>query len=149
MKQGMQEIEKEVILEKIDSPHCCRLLTIEKNLCILYFRNTEILKGVKMLVSVKKRYTLTLPKNIREELHIKEGEYMDAEVKNHSLVLTPVKVIKKDQEYFWTREWQEGEKDADEDIKRGKVSRAYGKREVDQFIKDLRKEAKKVASKKN
>lgn len=102
-----------------------------------------------MLVSIKKRYTLTIPKNIREKLHIKEGEYVDAEVKNHSLILTPVKVIRKDHEYFWTKEWQQGEKEADEDIKRGRVSKAYGKRELGQFIKDLRKEAKKVASKKD
>lgn len=100
-----------------------------------------------MLLSVKKRYTLTIPKNIREKLHVKEGEYIDAEVKGHSLVLTPVKVIKKDQEYFWTKEWQEGEMEADEDIKTGRVSRAYGEDELEQFFKDLRKEAKKIAAK--
>lgn len=100
-----------------------------------------------MLLSVKKRYTLTIPKYLREKLHIKEGEYVEAEIKGHSLVLTPVKVIKKDQEYFWTGEWQEGEKEADEDIKRGRLSRAYGENELDQFVKDLRKEAKGIASK--
>lgn len=42
-----------------------------------------------MLLSVKKRYTLTIPKSIREKLHVKEGEYVEAEVKGHSLVLTP------------------------------------------------------------
>ena len=102
-----------------------------------------------MLLSVKKRYTLTIPKTIREKLHVKEGEYVEAEIKGHSLILTPVKVIKKDQEYFWTREWQEGEREADEDMKAGRLSRAYGEDELDLFFKDLQKEAKQVASKKN
>ena len=102
-----------------------------------------------MLLSVKKRYTLTIPKSIREKLRVKEGEYIEAEIKGHSLILTPVKVIKKDQEYFWTREWQEGEREADEDIKAGRLSRAYGEDELDLFIKDLHKEAKQLASKKN
>ena len=102
-----------------------------------------------MLISVKKRYTVTIPKSIREKLRVKEGEYIEAEVKGHSLVLTPVKVVKKDQEYFWTKEWQEGEREADEDIKASRLSRAYGEDELDLFIKDLHKEAKQLASKKN
>ena len=100
-----------------------------------------------MLLSIKKRFTLTIPKSIREKLHVKEGEYVEAEVKGHSLVLTPIKVIKKDQEYFWTKEWQESEREADENIKSGRLSRAYTEDELDQFIKDLRKEAKNIATK--
>ena len=100
-----------------------------------------------MLLSMKKRYTITIPKSIREKLHVKEGEYVEAEIKGHSLVLTPVRVIKKDQEYFWTKEWQEGEREADEDIKAGRVSRAYGEDDIGRFIKDLHKEAKKNATK--
>ena len=102
-----------------------------------------------MLLSLKKRHTLTIPKSIREKLDVKEGEYIEAEIKGHSLVLTPVKVIRKDQEYFWTREWQEGEREADEDIKAGRISGAYGENELDLFFKDMRKEAKQLASKKD
>ena len=102
-----------------------------------------------MLLSVKKRYTLTIPKSIREKLHVKEGEYVEAEVKGESIVLTPVKVIRKGQEYFWTSEWQEKEKEADEDIEAGRLSRAYRKAELETFFKDLRKEARKVETKKN
>ena len=100
-----------------------------------------------MLLSVKKRYTLTIPKSIREKLHVKEGDYVEAEVKGHSLVLTPIKVIKKDQEYFWTKAWQEAEREADEDIKSGRLSRAYREDELDQFINKLRKEAKSITTK--
>jgi AbrB family looped-hinge helix DNA binding protein len=115
----------------------------------MIFCITEILKGGKMLLAVKKRYTLTIPKNIRERLHVQEGEYVDAEIQGDSLVLTPVKIIRKGQEYFWTKEWQEKEREADEDIKTGRLSRAYGENELDAFFKDLKKEAKKIAPKKN
>lgn len=73
---------------------------------------------------------------------MKEGEYIEAKVKGHSLILIPVRVIKREQEYFWTKEWQEGEREADEDIKSGRLSRAYRKNEIAEFVKDLRREAK-------
>lgn len=102
-----------------------------------------------MLLAIKKRYTLTIPKSLREQLHVQEGEYVDAEVKGDSFVLTPVKVIRKDQEYFWTKEWQEKEKEAYEDVQAGRLSRAYGENELVAFFKDLKKEAGKIAPKKN
>ena len=40
----------------------------------------------------------------------------------------------KDQAYFWAREWQEGELEADKDIKAGEV-KAFDS--VDELIKDL------------
>jgi hypothetical protein len=33
----------------------------------------------------------------------------------------PKKLIDKSQAYFWTKKWQEGEKEADADIKAGRV----------------------------
>ena len=32
----------------------------------------------------------------------------------------PKKLVDKSQAYFWTRKWQEGEREADEDIKAGR-----------------------------
>lgn len=36
-------------------------------------------------------------------------------------VLVPKKLVDKSQAYFWTKKWQEAEKEADEDIKTGRV----------------------------
>jgi hypothetical protein len=33
----------------------------------------------------------------------------------------PKKLVDKSQAYFWTRKWQEGEREAEEDIKAGRV----------------------------
>jgi hypothetical protein len=41
------------------------------------------------------------------------GSYLDAKA--------PKKLVDKSQAYFWTRKWQEGEREADEDMKAGRV----------------------------
>ena len=46
----------------------------------------------------------------------------------------PKKLVDKSQAYFWTRKWQEAEKEASEDIKAGWV-RTFDS--VDELIKDL------------
>ena len=37
------------------------------------------------------------------------------------IVLKPKKIIDKDQVWFWTKRWQKGEKEADEDIHAGRI----------------------------
>ena len=46
----------------------------------------------------------------------------------------PKKLVDKSQAYFWTRRWQEGEREADEDIKAGRVKTFDS---VDELVKDL------------
>ena len=46
----------------------------------------------------------------------------------------PKKLVDKSQAYFWTKRWQEAEKEADEDIRTGRV-KAFDS--VDELVKDL------------
>jgi hypothetical protein len=46
----------------------------------------------------------------------------------------PKKLVDKSQAYFWTRRWQEGEREADKDIEAGRVKTFDS---VDELIKDL------------
>ncbi len=73
------------------------------------------------LVRVKRHYQITLPAGLRKKLNIDIGDYMEVENKNGDIVMRPVKVIHPDQEYFYTKEWQEGEAQADKDIAKGDV----------------------------
>jgi len=73
------------------------------------------------LVRIKRHYQITLPAVLRKKLNIDIGDYMEVENKNGDIVMRPVKVIHPDQEYFYTREWQEGEAQADKDIAKGDV----------------------------
>lgn len=52
-------------------------------------------------------------------------------------VLTPKRLVDKGQGYFWTKEWQQGEKEASEDIKAGRVKTFDS---VDDLINDLDKD---------
>ena len=48
----------------------------------------------------------------------------------------PKKLVDKSQAYFWTKQWQEAEKEADEDIRAGRVKTFDS---VEDLIKDLDK----------
>ena len=49
-------------------------------------------------------------------------------------MLMPKKLVDKSQAYFWTKRWQEGERESDEDIKAGRVKTFDS---VDELIEDL------------
>jgi hypothetical protein len=58
-------------------------------------------------------------------------------VEDEKAVLMPKKLVDKSQAYLWMRRWQEGEREADEDIKAGRVKTFDS---VDELIKDLEQE---------
>ena len=80
---------------------------------------------------------ITLPASVRKELGIEEGDLIEIEVVNERAVLMPKRLVDKNQAYFWTKKWQEAEREADEDIKAGRVKTFTS---VDELIKDLDKE---------
>ena len=64
---------------------------------------------------------VTLPASVRKRLGISEGDLIEVVVQDDKAVLLPKKMIDSSQAYFWTKEWQEAEKEASEDIKAGRV----------------------------
>ena len=75
------------------------------------------------LIQVRRKAQITLPKSVRRALNIEEGDFLDAVVKDGAIVLRVKKLVDKEQAWFWTEEWQKGERKADEDIKAGRVKR--------------------------
>jgi len=73
------------------------------------------------LIKVKKHFQITLPSSLRKNLRIVEGDYLEAEKQDSQLVLKPVKMVPTDEAYFHSKEWQRGEAQADEDIKKEEV----------------------------
>ena len=73
------------------------------------------------LIKVKKNFQVTIPPKLRKTLKIAVGDYLEVEKQESELVLKPVKLVHPDQAYFFSREWQEGERQADEDIAKGEV----------------------------
>lgn len=64
---------------------------------------------------------VTIPKRIREALHLEEGTLFRVIAEGEQIVLIPQSLIDRDQAWFWTEEWQEGEREAEEDIREGRL----------------------------
>jgi antitoxin MazE len=88
------------------------------------------------LTKVTRNGQLTLPASLRRAVNIEVGDYIEVSVQGDGLLLTPKKLIDKSQAYFWTEEWQEKERRADEDEKAGRVESFES---VEDLIADLHK----------
>ncbi|MFA5451903.1 MAG: AbrB/MazE/SpoVT family DNA-binding domain-containing protein [Dehalococcoidales bacterium] len=73
------------------------------------------------LIQVRKKAQVTLPQSVRKALNIEEGDLLDVKVREGEIVLRVKKLVDKEQAWFWTRRWQEGEREAEEDIRTGRV----------------------------
>jgi AbrB family looped-hinge helix DNA binding protein len=89
------------------------------------------------LTRVTRNGQITLPAQLRRAANIEEGDYIEVTVQGDSLVLTPKKLIDKSQAYYWTPEWQEMERQADEDEKAGRYVKFAS---VDDLIADLHRQ---------
>jgi len=76
-----------------------------------------------MILTLREKSQITLPKEVVAELEIKKGDNLEIIVQDGKIIITPVLVIDKSQAWFWTKEWQDGEREADEDIRLGRVSK--------------------------
>lgn len=74
------------------------------------------------LTKVTRNFQVSIPKEIRDKIRIEQGDFIEVSERDGEIVMTPKKLIDADQAWFWTPEWQKGEREADEDIKAGRVS---------------------------
>ncbi len=65
---------------------------------------------------------ITIPAEVVKKLRLKQGDFLELQVTDDSLRLVPQKLIPRDQAWYWTKEWQEMEREADEAIAAGDVS---------------------------
>lgn len=97
------------------------------------------------LIQVRKKAQVTLPRSVRRKLGIEEGDFLDVQVRDSELVLRVKKLIDKDQAWFWTKRWQEGEKEAEEDIRAGRLHSFANAEEAIAFLHKAAKEADRKA----
>jgi AbrB family looped-hinge helix DNA binding protein len=88
------------------------------------------------LIQVRKKAQVTLPQSIRKKLGIEEGDFLDIQVKNGDIVLRLKKLVDSEQAWFWTKRWQEGEREAEEDIRSGQVHRFTDAKSAIQYLHD-------------
>jgi len=80
---------------------------------------------------------VTLPKEIRIKTNMQPGDFVEVKLDEEGrIILTPKKLVDASQAYFWTEQWQKGERKADEDIKAGRVKRFKSVAEAVKYLED-------------
>lgn len=74
------------------------------------------------LSKITRNYQVSIPKGVRDALGLQEGDYVEVEERDGEIVMVPKRLIDADQAWFWTPEWQALEREADEDLKAGRVT---------------------------
>ena len=74
------------------------------------------------MATIRNKGQVTIPAHIRKAAHLEEGDPVEFELVAEGILLRPGKVIDATQAWFWTPEWQAGEREADADIAAGRVT---------------------------
>ncbi|MFN0090905.1 MAG: AbrB/MazE/SpoVT family DNA-binding domain-containing protein [Acidimicrobiales bacterium] len=72
-------------------------------------------------MTLRARGQLTLPEEIRTAVRLEEGDLLEVELTEEGILLRPCKVIDATQAWFWSPEWQAGEREADADRAAGRT----------------------------
>ena len=65
---------------------------------------------------IRSRGQITLPREIREALHVEEGDDVAFVVEAGQVTMRGMKSIPAEQSWFWTEAWQAGEREASEQV---------------------------------
>lgn len=86
-------------------------------------------------IMVQKRSVVSLGL-LKDHMPLKDGDIFQVQLENGKIVLVPMKLVPAEQAWFWTDKWQEGEKEADDNINTGKVKSFNN---IDDLLEDLDK----------
>ena len=87
------------------------------------------------LVKIKNKYQIVIPEEVRKNIQVKIGDTLEIVEKDGVLILKPVIVIDKAQAYFWSEEWQAGEKKAEAAKKKGEFKEFKKSSEAVKWLK--------------
>ncbi len=68
------------------------------------------------ILKISPQRQIRVPKKLMEKIGLYEGDYVEIALRGMEIVLKPRKLIDPQQGWFWTKEWQEGEKEVDKEI---------------------------------
>ncbi len=89
-----------------------------------------------MVMQIRHNFQITLPAFVRKKLKLKVGDILETDIKEGKVIITPKRVIDASQAWFWSEGWQEAEKEAQSDIRLGRVKKF---KNAGDLIKDLDK----------
>ncbi len=90
----------------------------------MYLKDMERRVNMKERLTIRKRGQITLPKSFIEKFGLQEGDSLELEIRdNGDITVVPMVQIPASQKWFWTEEWQQGEREAEEDIRSGNIKK--------------------------
>lgn len=105
---------------------------------IMSAKDIERRINMKERLTIRKRGQVTLPKSFIERFGLEEGDSLELEVNNKGeVIVVPMVQVPASQKWFWENEWQQGEQEAEEDIKAGRVRKFDN---VNDLIADLERD---------
>jgi len=72
-------------------------------------------------IFVQKRNLISIPRDIREQLNINEGDVLDVKMDNNRIIIEPMKLVPSSQAYFWSEATQNDMLEAKNDVDSGNV----------------------------
>lgn len=109
--------------------------TMKRGEHIMSVKDIERRINMKERLTIRKRGQVTLPKSFIERFGLEEGDSLELEVNNKGeVIVVPMVQVPASQKWFWDNEWQQGEQEAEEDIKAGRVRKFDN---VNDLIADL------------
>lgn len=82
-------------------------------------------------IFVQKRNLISLPRDIREQLDINEGDVLDVRMDNNKIIIEPMKLVPSSQAYFWSETTRNDMLEAKKDVDSGDV-REFNS--IDEFL---------------
>ncbi len=87
-------------------------------------------------MEVRRKNQVTLPKVLAAQLHIQEGDLLEYSVEDGKIIITPKMLISKEQAWFWSKEWQQGEREVQQELKEKGMGKAYTAEELLKEVTD-------------
>ena len=83
---------------------------------------------------IREKGQITIPSDIRGRAGLQQGDPVEFVLTEDGVLMKPKKLIDASQAWFWTEEWQAGEREASEDIARGRLSEVM---DSEEFLRSL------------
>ncbi len=80
------------------------------------------MQPIRVTTKIGPKHQVTIPREVFLGLNLTIGDYLEFQLHDRSVSITPKKLIAKEDEWFHTPEWQTKEREADKAIKEGDVS---------------------------
>ncbi len=83
-----------------------------------------------MITQIRGRSQVTLPSEIVRKMKLHQGDPLDIVVEDDRIIIKPIVAVERSQAWFWSKEWQAMEKEAENDIQQGRLQKAGNLKEL-------------------